>query len=234
MGLQPQPLDSREVQLEEYRSLRAELAENRKLIFARPLLIVAGALGGKFAAGDSVTGELYVPILLVALFFNLWFMKNRLHSNGRIVAYLQLVHETREYLWIGWETALRRYRFWWTPVDDPSLEEQRKTEDKKLWSEAQVAGRTNNTVYYRSFYLFHIWAGVLTATLMIVDGGTSITTDLHLLLYGCLLLVNVSVVGMYVRKVRAEFHPDEVAPILEFYMRSWRPVLSHNQSSRGT
>jgi len=49
--------------------------------------------------------------LVFILGFNLWFIGNRLQSDARIVAYIQLVHEGRfKDRWFGWENALREYR----------------------------------------------------------------------------------------------------------------------------
>lgn len=91
--------------------LRAEMEANRKYIFERPFVILAGA----FAAATTLTGLVdtaALPALVtVLLSFNLWFTFNRLQSTSRIVAYLQYVHTPeRSNLWIGWEAALRKYR----------------------------------------------------------------------------------------------------------------------------
>jgi hypothetical protein len=95
---------------EEYNFLRTELETNKKFVFERPLLIIGtgmAALGTLYDVKAILLGP--IPFLTI-LYFNLWFTENRLKSSARIVAYLQLVHETKQLVTPGWESALRAYR----------------------------------------------------------------------------------------------------------------------------
>lgn len=131
----------------EYQTLREELAQARKYVFERPLLIVAVGV----AAIPGKGGE-YIAVLLMLLvgllLFNFWFTVNRLMSSARIVAYIQLVLEGSEVPWEGWETSLREYRVWVN--DDPRG--KRQTVDAEL-SKKDVA---DALMYYPPIYQLHI------------------------------------------------------------------------------
>lgn len=91
--------------------LRTEMELNRRYIFERPLLIVAGGITAA-ATLAPLAGYGILPLLFTILLgYNLWFTYNRLCSNSRIISYLQVIHtpEGAPY-WIGWETALHRFR----------------------------------------------------------------------------------------------------------------------------
>jgi len=107
-----------DIKLEEYRSLLEEHRKNRSFLFERPLTIlglVAAAMSYLFYRSDVEfdVGLFVLAGLMTILCFNLWFTGNRLHSDARIVAYMQLVHEGDPLVkWIGWENSLRDYRKW--------------------------------------------------------------------------------------------------------------------------
>ncbi len=131
----------------EYQTLREELAQGRKYVFERPLLIV-----GVGVAAIPVKGGEYIPVLLMLLvgllLFNFWFTVNRLMSSARIVAYIRLVLEGSEFPWEGWETSLRKYRVWVN--DDP--QSKRQSVDAEL-RKKDVA---DALMYYPPIYQLHI------------------------------------------------------------------------------
>jgi len=95
--------------------LRAEMEQNRKYIFERPIAVVVGAVAAAatLAGGDKTFQgfDLLPTVFTVVLGFNLWFTHNRLQSTARIVSYLQVFHPgdgTR--LWMGWEAELHEFR----------------------------------------------------------------------------------------------------------------------------
>src|SRR5829696_3806537 len=91
--------------------LRAEMDLNRKYIFERPLLIVAGGITAA-ATLEKLMGFEVLPLLFIVLMgYNLWFTFNRLQSNARVIAYLQVVYTPDGVdRWIGWEAGLLRFR----------------------------------------------------------------------------------------------------------------------------
>lgn len=98
---------------EEYRSLLEEHRMNRVYIFERPIIILGLAGVATQYFYKSSIGQLILAALIFLLCYNLWFVGNRLQSDARIVAYLQLVHEGElSANWFGWESALREYRRW--------------------------------------------------------------------------------------------------------------------------
>ena len=103
--------DRSKYMLAELGFLRAEMEANRKYIFERPFVILAGAFAAATTLKDLAYTAALPALVTVLLSFNLWFTFNRIQSTSRIVAYLQYVHTPgRSNLWIGWEAALRQYR----------------------------------------------------------------------------------------------------------------------------
>ena len=129
-----------------------ELETNKKFVFERPLLIIG--------TGMAVLGTLYnvkaillgpIPFLTI-LYFNLWFTENRLKSSARIVAYLQLVHETKQLITPGWESALREYR---------------KAKVEGAADKLAVNTEYDNLGFYSPIFHFHVWLGAFVAAAMI-------------------------------------------------------------------
>jgi hypothetical protein len=91
--------------------LRAEMDLNRKYIFERPLLIVAGGVTAAATLKELVGFEVLPLLLIVLMGYNLWFTYNRLQSNARIISYLQVVYTPAGFgRWVGWEAALLSFR----------------------------------------------------------------------------------------------------------------------------
>jgi hypothetical protein len=132
---------------------------NRKYIFERPLAIVVGAFA-LAVARDKLVGFDVLPMFFAALLgFNLWFTYNRMQSNARIIAYLQVVHTpdglTR---WIGWETALHEFRTLALGIagDSPESEQQR---DNRLPGHR----------FYGPIFLFHFVAAAAVTGLILAQ-----------------------------------------------------------------
>ena len=125
--------------------LREELVANKKFVFERPLVIV----GALFLADRVVAvGSLTIVLGVLALTYNLWFTANRLRSNARIIAYLQLVHESAvPGRWVGWETALRLYRFY--------RSEQRPSRTE-AWAPDPSASEADSLRFYGGMFTLHV------------------------------------------------------------------------------
>jgi len=143
---------------DEHKFLRTELETNKKFVFERPLLIVG--------TGMAVLGTLYdvnailfgpIPFLAI-LYFNLWFTQNRLRSSARIIAYLQLVHEAKELISPGWESALREYR-------------EARTKEAK--HKQAVDTKYDNLEFYSPIFHFHVWLGAFVAVAMVLGSIVS-------------------------------------------------------------
>lgn len=94
----------------EHSALRAEILQNKKYMFERPLLIISAAAVAYGQVGRT-GASWFIPILLVALLWmNLLFTDDRIRSTARITEYVALCLESQTFDWIGWENALRRYR----------------------------------------------------------------------------------------------------------------------------
>ena len=167
---------------DEYHFLRTELETNKKFVFERPLFIIA--------TGMAILGALYeakviilapIPFLAI-LYFNLWFTQNRLKSSARIVAYLQLVHETKHLKTPGWESVLRIYR---------------KTKIALSNDELKVDTDYDNIGFYSPIFHFHVWLGAFLAAAMNVGALASQWKSLNAVLI-TLFIVNVVSILAYV------------------------------------
>ena len=171
------PYPQEKLMAQEHQALRLEMAANRRFIFERPVLIITAGIAGLL--GFSRIGALTPSILvfttalaipcLAVLWFNLWFTANRLRSNARIVAYIQLVHEpsfplqsgtlrlpTPRHPWIGWETALHKWR---------RLEQRRSPVNPFPPSVPERSGKGIRSFYHPIFVL-HVGAGLFIGALL--------------------------------------------------------------------
>ena len=137
---------------EEHRKLLEEMGQNRKFVFERPLLIIGVGLAAFANLADKTGLELVSIPFLGILLFNLWFTFNRLQSNARIIAYIHLVHDKGgELKWIGWESALRKYRDTIRRFKKEFEQfEYDRTNKKEL-------GKYDNTGFYKPIFAFHIF-----------------------------------------------------------------------------
>lgn len=137
----------------EHELLRAEMDLNRKYIFERPLLIVAGGITAAATLRELVGFEVLPLVFIVLMGFNLWFTHNRLQSNSRIIAYMQLVHTPEGIdLWRGWEAALREFR---------------NTHRKRPHRRSAVDSSENR--FYGPILTFHVLAVVLTTGFLLAQ-----------------------------------------------------------------
>ncbi len=137
--------------------LRDEIASNKRLVFERALVIVAAGLAASLLPKDAKGIQLIGIPTIGALAFNLWFTVNRLTSNSRIVAYIQLFHESeRELPWVGWENALRLHRLW--------LSHPERIESAR--SQYGAVKQYDNLSFYKPIFALHLTMALLVAALM--------------------------------------------------------------------
>ncbi len=209
---------------EEYRFLRQELEMNRKFVFERPLLIVTATLTAAITlTQQEILGMISLPFLAL-LAFNLWFTFNRLESNARIVAYIQLVHEGDRLATVRWETALRAYRQWCFLVEEGKVKPPKVSPEVRQY---------DGMAFYGPIFYFHLYLAVLVALVLVVRAGLpQVVMDLRagtrdwlvLGLNGVLLLV----FGLYSSK----FRPDKLRHSIEWKRRAWESVFALNETSR--
>jgi hypothetical protein len=191
-----------DVKSDEYRFLRQEHEANRKLVFERPLLIVAATLAAAFSTAERGSLGLSLPFLSL-LAFNLWFTHNRLESSARIVAYLQLIHEGEaKFPWLGWERSLRHYRKWLFKVRSGEAQQPAAGDIPQFDSMA----------FYGPIFYFHLLLGVVVTAVLLarsealarVVAGTQGGADVASLigLGGALALFGAAVYRFRPRPVR--------------------------------
>lgn len=160
------PNHKENIRLEEYKFLRTEHENNRKFVFERPLVIVIGMLAAiiNIKASNNNTLILLPILFLIILWFNIWFTHNRVQSSSRIVAYIQLFHETQEYnvSWVGWENALLEYRKLICPKGNlKKLKILLKNEPESF----------DSSGFYSPIFFFHIFCGILFTPLILIQCG---------------------------------------------------------------
>ncbi|HVR08823.1 MAG TPA: hypothetical protein VMW75_12310 [Thermoanaerobaculia bacterium] len=196
---------------DEYQSLRSELADSKRYVFERPLLIAAGGLTAVGAFKVDTEYVAVVPIVIVGLLvFNLWFTANRLVSAGRIIAYIQLQLEApRVAPWQGWETSLREYRKW---IKRPQA---RETVDHELDREAVPDG----FLYYPAIYKLHL--GI--AALAVVSSGWFAFGSSHFVPNVCAIGTLLLAMAFGVSATRRR--PGKLATTIERNRVIWLHVL---------
>lgn len=157
----------RERFMAEYQALRDELANNKKFVFGRPLIIIGAAYGALWATEvpPMFSGAIEAT-LVILLTFNLWFTSNRLRGGARIIGYLRVVHESGSlHNWIGWETALARYRDWCLHNPKTVAEIRRKHRERDKY---------DRMGFYTPIYYLHI---LLSFIAVINSFATSLLED---------------------------------------------------------
>jgi hypothetical protein len=94
----------------EYDVLQSELAQSRKYVFERPL-VIAGVGIALSTRADAQLSAVWPALFAGLLLFNFWFTVQQVRGSCRIVAYIVVVLEG-DAGWKGWETSLRQYRIW--------------------------------------------------------------------------------------------------------------------------
>ena len=160
---------NKEIRIEEYKYLQGEHQKNRSYIFERPVLIIgivtfAAQFLIQYQSPANVSanlsehgqGILALPImkpimvlaLIFILIFNLAFISERIKSDARIVAYIQLFHEGALVpYWVGWETSLRYHRRW--------MNKYSKNLKEKLKDKVDINSVYHIGWFYPKIYLFH-------------------------------------------------------------------------------
>lgn len=209
-------MDKMNVRIAEYESLRQEVLQNKKFVFERPLVLI-GATGLAASQLSSNPAALILPALLIALLFlNLWFTVNRLKSTARIVAYICLVLESSEKVWIGWENALQKYRLWMKA-------NTQKAQKNFISSQCNLEGVSDTMWFYHILLWLHIvpvCVGLLVSSLYaIVNPGLSEIVGFVLTL---VLSIIFSIACVY------QFHPNKMCGLIDIQRVVWTDCLGFN------
>ena len=198
---------------QEYDSLRDELAQSKKYVFERPLVIVVVGLGFMTAKVGTYSAIL-PPVLVALLIFNFWFTVNRLMSAARIVAYIHVVLE-KNAKWEGWETSLRKYRIW---LKKDKLKAKGIVEDEL---EKVSSAIPDSLMYYPPIYQLHI-------VLVFVSLTASITwaTKSSNLIAIFALLVLLLLVVIFIHYC-LKWKPRKMRSLIERNIIIWSYALGH-------
>jgi hypothetical protein len=212
----------------EHQYLRNEIETNKQMIFERALLIAGTALAATILPKEANGIELLGIPAIAALAFNFWLSVNRLRSNMRIVAYIQLFHESEnEMEWIGWENSLRIYRIW-----------LKKCEDEYRLSETLHSGidQYDNLSFYIPIRYLHIAMAFAISSFMsfrvwTVDQHTNILwNDLSL----WVILLNIAAFIFFLIWILSSsyFRPKDLLYGIEKNRIRWVAVFKSYKSGR--
>ena len=221
-----------EIRLEEYRSLLEEHRKNRSYIFERPIIILGLVAVAMQYFYESTIGGFGLAGLIFILCYNLWFTGNRLQSDARIVAYIQLVHEGElRAEWFGWENALRQYRIWTalhTRAGD--LETLRS---KKLELEIFHATKLDPKViprglmFYPAIWVFHFVIVLLTFVVTLIMWFPSKTVLGSVGLGATLVAVIIFLIYAF-----GSLRPTRLNASIELERATWLCVFKESHSDR--
>jgi hypothetical protein len=207
------------IKIEEYKCLREEHQKNRGHIFERPLLIISiVALATQFLIQYSGLHSSYgqdslallaslatFPILIAILYFNLSFIAERLKSDARLVAYIQLFHEDKfANRWTGWETSLRRYRIWMNSKNNNELEIQKKMEKSAIFH----VGWFYPKIYY--FHVFFVIVILLIWFLVIHRLLVAYSDNINVITFIVMLIVSLYLLHHYFIPLRSSQLEDRI------------------------
>jgi len=207
--------------------LRAEIDSNKKLVFERALLIAGAGFAATLFPENAEGSELLGFPIIGALAFNLWFTVNRLKSNSRIIAYIQLFHESKtDHCWIGWENALRQYRIW-----DSNCKDEKHAAEERFKQIKQY----DNLSFYNAILAFHLSMAAAVAGLMCYRAwalksdivswtlkSDIVSEEVGIIVFCGIYLVTVIVFFLW---ARLEFSPDEVKDAIEKNRIRWAAVI---------
>jgi hypothetical protein len=190
--------------------LRDELAQSRKYVFERPLVIAGVGIALSTGAGaqySAVWPALFAGLLL----FNYWFMVTRVRSSCRTVAYIQVVLEG-DTGWRGWETSLREYRIW----NNIDHEAKMRMVEREWNKEAVPRALMFN---YGPIYLMHV---VLVVLCLVVGCLLTIGEPDPMNIVATVALVLVAVVFS---RESWTYRPSEMGCCIEREIVIWRHAL---------
>ncbi|MBN2239849.1 MAG: hypothetical protein JW712_08740 [Dehalococcoidales bacterium] len=205
-----------ENKLEEYRSLHDEHMRNRSYIFERPIIVlgvIAVALPFMY---ESVVGQFILAFLIFILWYNLQFIGNRMKSDARIIAYIQMVHEPESiYKWIGWETSLREYRKRKLPSRNVSPSEQNPINDPQTFR------------FFFPIWVFHIILVMAMLTTSVITLFSLLTLYSYI---GSGLALLSTIIFLY--NALINFNPKRLNIGIEVERIKWDQVLTRNTPSK--
>jgi hypothetical protein len=133
----------------EYTTLRDEANTTKKFVFERTFIIAALTIA---VLNFYTLYALMIPISLLTLFINYWFIIYRIRSHARIVGYTKVFLENEDE-YFGWETYLERYRLMKESTKKQlKKKETTKKKDTENQSEQKDTTMKNPFVFWITFY----------------------------------------------------------------------------------
>ena len=210
------------IRSEEYRSLQDEHKQNRVYLFDKPLLIATAIVGVIHyivkTDPESISPTLWANLLLcifgiTLLLFNLKISTQKLDSDARIIAYVQLFHENCSVRWIGWETSLRCYRKW----------KEMKTKDAlERWLDKNIEREYihSKNWFYINIFRFHVVYIIYLSVIWIPT-----VYNRSYIVYYVLILFVWGGLCLYIKK---DLCPSNFEDLIEKHRAIWLDVYRKN------
>lgn len=149
----------------EYDTLRNEMLQGKKYVFERPLLIITVSIALiRIIEKDY---SIYLPIIIIGLLlFNLWFTVNRIRSISRIIAYIRIMLEGKEFKWYGWETSLLEYRTYL------------KGKAKEIKEDIVINNELDYDSYYPPIFFLHVIVSCISVAILFVSLYGHLTSNI--------------------------------------------------------
>jgi hypothetical protein len=209
----------------EYPSLREEMLQNRKYIFARPLLILTTIGIVASIQGKDTFLLIFLPTLFsFFMMIDMWFTVNRLRSNSRIAAYIEVFLEPGiiegknvslpKPEFIGWEKSLRKYRKW----KAVTKKEDREKAIAQYYEETAVQ---DALMFYPPIYDLHVVLVLLSCAVSIFF---VYFTPESIQIFGMLLNIGVAYLFI-VGYCLWEYLPENMKDLIERERATWLAVF---------
>lgn len=215
-----------EIKADEYKFLRQEHENNRKYVFERPIIIIGATFASAIAVkNNSLLLLLPVPFLCL-LYFNIWFTHNRMNSSSRIVAYIQLFHESNsQYKWIGWENAVRLYRKWIYNIEKG--DETIPTCDTNQF---------DSMAFYTPIFFLHLITGVFTTVILIISSNSfkNIFKGIEISTSELIIIFSNAIVLTLFMLLFISFRPKTIRNQIEFKRAVWKYIFDKEFNNKDT
>lgn len=200
----------------EYSSLRSELLQNKQFVFERPLLIITAIAVASTQLTEKQSIFLLPFLLIFVLLINLWFTAERIQSNARIVAYIEVFLESDEsQKWIGWEKSLRYYRIW-------KKMQSKKAINEFIKNEINPAAIPDSGMFYPSIFWLHLGMVILAMVIAILPLTEKITL-IQLIASSATLLLGM----FFIIKCCSSYRPSRMKDLIEIQRVIWNEVCKN-------
>lgn len=218
------------IRINEYNSIRNELLENKRFIFERPLVVVAGILVLLSSFKEPIV-YLLSTVAIFLLIYNLNFSINRFKSSANMSAYISRFHEGDLISeWFGWENYLYYFRMFANDLKSKEFKLNLKHKFKKRIHSKYLFN-------YHRIYKFHLFTAIsfvflpalyYLANLFFQTEKGKIDNNVILLYFAIsFTIINGYLLIRFYRKDKNDIVPRNVVNKIEYYYDMCDEILKY-------